>query len=421
MGVRLIGPQEQFSLELRIFNGICLIALPIVGYNIPFSLVAGFPVTALVFAALFITLCFVYYLVRFRKKLGHGIAISFGIATMLFAVNYFYSGGLQGASLLSFTLTFFMVMVTVPRRQCLFWVLLYLIGVPALLLVEYMHPELVVSGYLDRPSHFMDLASTFTINVLVIFAAMLYLRNAYYREQKRVQEKQQELEVMDREKTKIFSIISHDLRAPLSSIQGYLSLLRNYQIEIDQRIMLEQDLSKTVDATQEMLSNLLHWSKAQLEHMQADIRRITIGDALEPVMGVLDLLAGQKQIRLIRSLNPAHELLADEGMLQMILRNLIGNAIKFTQPGDVIHIRSSLTEGHCLIEVQDNGPGIDPEKQETLFSLNAESTYGTANEKGVGLGLYLCRQYAVAQNGTIRFESMPGEGTSFFLSLPAAT
>ena len=113
--------------------------------------------------------------------------------------------------------------------------------------------------------------------------------------------------------------------------------------------------------------------------------------------------------------------LADRDMLQLVIRNLVNNAVKFTEPGGQIGIDAKIQDGICLITISDTGKGIPFEMQKDLFSLAIKSTFGTQNEKGVGLGLSLCKEFTELQNGTIRFESEPGKGTRFFISFKLAS
>src|SRR5690606_30479711 len=128
--------------------------------------------------------------------------------------------------------------------------------------------------------------------------------------------------------------------------------------------------------------------------------------------------AKRKGIAFNCNIDPSLIVSADPDMLQLGIRNLISNAIKFTPAGKSINIEALEDQGRCLIIVEDSGKGIMPEKQKNLFSLKATSTYGTENEKGVGLGLVLCKEFITAQHGKIWFESTAGIGTKFFVSIP---
>lgn len=128
--------------------------------------------------------------------------------------------------------------------------------------------------------------------------------------------------------------------------------------------------------------------------------------------------AARKNIDISTDFDPSVIVYADSDMMQLILRNIIGNAIKFTPNGGKIGIQSTIDGDNCVIAIRDNGIGISQEKQQLIFSLNVESTFGTNNEKGVGLGLLLCMDFIRAQNGRIWFESESGNGTSFYISIP---
>ena len=111
-------------------------------------------------------------------------------------------------------------------------------------------------------------------------------------------------------------------------------------------------------------------------------------------------------------------MIADTDMLQLVVRNLVSNAIKFTPRGGIINIDAQLVQHECKITVSDNGKGIDPQQQEKIFSINTEPAFGTNNEKGVGLGLLLCKEFIERQGGRIGFESVFGKGSSFFIYIP---
>ena len=128
--------------------------------------------------------------------------------------------------------------------------------------------------------------------------------------------------------------------------------------------------------------------------------------------------AAKKNIKLTYAIDRELEVVADKDMLRIVLRNLVINAIKFTQTGGEITIGVKRKDDTAIISIKDNGIGIPPEKQSEIFSLKTNSTYGTNEEKGMGLGLMLCKEFVEYQNGRIWFESEVGKGSTFFISLP---
>ncbi len=414
----LIGSRTDLALENRLFNSMTLIALFIMVFNIPFNYFSGLRMTSLIFVYLTLMIGYLYYLARFRKQVSISIAISSFLVLLLFAINYFFSGGIQGATLLSLMLAFVLIIIVSPKKLYALWVVLSLLVVVGLLWAEYYHPEIIRVSYSDRKALFIDIAFTYGMGIVVSFFSIFYLKEAYNEEKKSADQKTVELTQLNEEKLKLFSIISHDLQAPLSSLHSYVRLVANDRFNSDERKLVERGLANALHGTQEMLSNLLVWSQNQLGGAHITLMPNNIQEVLMPVVDIQKIYAYQKGIVLETNTDGSLKALVDRDMLQLIVRNLINNAIKFTPPNGCIRVSASQFGAFCEITVEDNGIGIPAEQQDALFSLKTRSTYGTNNERGIGLGLFLCNEYAQAQNGSISFESELGKGTRFCLHLP---
>ncbi|MGF6847237.1 two-component system sensor histidine kinase/response regulator [Chitinophaga sp. W3I9] len=414
----LIGDPRQFSLENRIFNAICAISLFIIAINVPYNYITGLTVTSLIFALLVPAFSFIYFLSRYRKKVNISIAIAAIVINVSFAINYFYSGGIQGASLLSFTLAFFLVMLISSRKQYYWWLALNLLTVLGLIMWEYYHPAVVDAVYKTRKDIFADMTPTYIICVCVIFVGTVYLKNAYNKEKQQGEEKTRALEIMNTEKSKLFSLISHDLRNPLAAIQSYLQLMREIELDPENKTQIETELLYVVNSTQEMLYNILVWSKTQMDGLNVNLTPVDVASAIHPILKINKMAVSKKKISLDTNIDASIKVMADINMLQLIVRNLLGNAAKFTPSGGTIFIKTSRAGNKCLIEVRDSGVGIDLSRQPDIFSLKVRSTFGTDNEKGIGLGLFLCKEYTTAQEGQIWFENNREGGSSFYLELP---
>jgi len=387
-------------------------------FNIPFNYFSGLRMTSVIFAFLTIMIGYLYYLARFRKQVSISIAVSSFLVILLFAVNYFFSGGIHGATFLSLMLAFVLIIIVSPKTLYALWITLSLLIVAGLLWAEYRHPDLIRVSYSDRKALFIDIAVTYGTGVLVSFFSIFYLKDAYNEEKKTAEQKTIELMKLNEEKLKLFSIISHDLQAPLSSLHSYVRLVANNRFNSDERKQVERGLANALHGTQEMLSNMLVWSQSQLEGAHITLMPNTIQEVLMPVVDIQKIYAYQKGIVLETHIDGSLKVLVDRDMLQLIVRNLINNAIKFTPSNGRIRVSMAQHDAFCEITVEDNGIGIPIEQQDTLFSLRTRSTYGTNNERGIGLGLFLCKEYAQAQNGSISFESELGKGTRFCLRLP---
>lgn len=416
----LVGDARKFSLENRIFNAICAITIFIIIINVPYNYITGLTATAVIFALLVPAFIFIYFLSRYRKKVNLSVALAAIVGNVMFAINYFYSGGIQGASLLSFALAFFLVMLISPRRQYYWWLALNLVIVLGLITWEYYHPGSIDPVYKTRKDIFADMTPTYIISVGVIFVGTIYLKNAYNNEKQRGEEKTRSLEIMNTEKSKLFSLISHDLRNPLAAIQSYLQLMREVELNTEEKTQIETELLYVVNSTQEMLYNILVWSKTQMDGLHVNLTPVDVAAAIHPILKINKMAVSKKKISLDINIDASIKVMADINMLQLIVRNLLGNAAKFTPSGGTIFIKTSKTGDMCLIEVRDSGRGIDVSSQEDIFSLKVRSTFGTDNEKGIGLGLFLCKEYTIAQQGRIWFENNREGGSSFYLELPLA-
>lgn len=416
----LTGETRSMKLEHRIFNSMCMMGIVIIGYNIPFSYFIGLKLTAFIYFLMFLSLCISYYYARVKNKYKLGIIALSSIVITMISGSFFFTNGIYGPALIALTIAFFIIMIVSSKRHYWIWTSVSVLSGTGLIIGSYFYPEMVSSPYFTRAGLFMDMGSSFIIGILVIFAGLNYVKTAYYQEKTSAEQRAATLEQMNGEKTKFFSIISHDLRAPLASIQSYMELLKVYDMSMQERLMLEQKLSNAVAGTQEMLNNLLSWSKSQLNSSNVDLMPYPIDEVLGRVIDSQKIAALEKKITLSHDIDTSINLLCDVNMLQLVIRNLTGNAIKFTPEHGKIEVLASISGNNCLITVKDNGKGIALKNTAAVFSLKAESTFGTANEKGIGLGLYLCKEYTTAQNGKIWFESKPEEGSSFFVSLPLA-
>lgn len=221
-------------------------------------------------------------------------------------------------------------------------------------------------------------------------------------------------------KDKIFSIIGHDLRAPIATLSQVLTLAEN----ADEQTLGElrtyfKGIKRNVDNLHLTLENLLQWSQAQINGVASSKQPVSILQEIEQVVNLYSLAALQKGITLMHQLTSDWQVDADKAHLNLILRNLVNNSIKFTNTGGQVMITVSPIEGNQLeVCIADNGIGIHPDKLVLLQHPESHfTTYGTANEKGTGLGLRLCREYVEQMGGSLNIQSNQGLGTKVCLNL----
>jgi len=226
-----------------------------------------------------------------------------------------------------------------------------------------------------------------------------------------------ELEQLNQVKDKFFSIISHDLRSPMNALAGILDLMDRDKISPEEFKKLNQELRIQFNHTKTLINNLLDWTLLQMDKLKIQFEKIDLNQLAESNIKLLTSLH-LKEIKIINRVSPALYALGDSNMINLVLRNLLTNAIKFSEAGHVIEIGATEEELNYIVSVKDQGVGISPEVQKLLFEkTSGYSTRGTANEKGTGLGLILCKEFVERNGGKIWLESELGKGSTFFFTL----
>ncbi|HQT23862.1 HAMP domain-containing sensor histidine kinase [Daejeonella sp.] len=418
---KLTGFNENISLEARIFHAICIISFFVLAISLPFNILYGLNELAILMGILQIITVIFYYLSRIHNKLKLSVTLFALTANGLFVANYYFSSGINGPGMLLFLLGIFLITVLAPSNQYAYWLALNILEVVTFILLEYHYPSLIEYRYSNLLMQYADIGSTYILTVLLIFLATNHIRKSYYLEKIASEQKAKDLKLANETKNKLLSILAHDLRSPLSSIQSYLEALAELKPEEIDRDSIEASLLNETKYTQQMLSNMLHWSKTQMGGVTVNLLPLNLKDAIMPTINLMQSIAIQKEISIEENINNSITVLADRDMLQLVIRNLLSNALKFTNPAGQININAKIEGNTSLITISDTGKGIPYEMQKDLFSVRVKSTFGTQNEKGVGLGLSLCKEFTELQNGTIRFESEPGKGTRFFISFKLAS
>lgn len=250
----------------------------------------------------------------------------------------------------------------------------------------------------------------------------LDLKLSYYKEKELnsiLQLKQAELIEVNNAKDRLFSIVAHDLRTPLRNIQTIMELYNGGDVEAHEIGSFMTSLTAKVKDTTEMIENLLSWAKAQISNNQLlfsefDISQIIDNECVRNIPP-----AKQKGITIINKATKSILVNNDSEMITVVIRNLLSNAIKFCTNGDTITLDTEINDNNVIVRVIDTGKGISEENLAKIFS-NAQniSTYGTNKEKGVGIGLNLCKTFLNKSNGNIWVESEENKGSTFSFSIP---
>ena len=229
------------------------------------------------------------------------------------------------------------------------------------------------------------------------------------------------LEESNKTKDKIFSIIGHDLRSPFNSLLGFTELLLDqfHDFSDEEKYDMIEVLRKNSLQAFNLLNNILEWSRQQMGKIKYKPGVEFLRPLADEIVGFLQNNADEKQLTLINSVNSRHLAYFDKGLVTVILRNLVSNAIKFTPAGGQVVINSYLEAKKLWVTVEDNGVGIQKKDiEKILHSQGDYTTLGTEGEKGTGLGLMLCRDFIRLNHGELKISSSPENGTTFSFSLP---
>jgi two-component system sensor histidine kinase/response regulator len=238
----------------------------------------------------------------------------------------------------------------------------------------------------------------------------------------RRKEMNKRLQELNAVKNKLLSIIGHDLRSPIATLKGLVDLMRQSVLSPEQIQYFSKQMSDNLEGTSYLLDNLLFWAKSQMEGMQANPTPFNIRPVIEQNSRLMQRRATEKKITLHTDIDDASGQLivrADEIMIDLVIRNLTENALKFSRAGDIVTITATRGQAAISITVRDTGQGIPPEDQQKIFRSITYTTTGTSREKGSGLGLSLCKELLEKNGGRIDFVSQPGKGTAFTFTLPS--
>lgn len=255
----------------------------------------------------------------------------------------------------------------------------------------------------------------FSVVLALVIVIILYSRYSYSKKA------QKQLEELNATKDKLFSIIGHDLKNPFGTLINFSEMLMEDYLELtdEEKITYIHMINEASQTGHEILDNLLQWSKTQSGKLEFLPKKVELNEIVEANIALLKSAASHKGIEIFSAVNGGTEVFADKVMLKTVFRNLIGNAIKFSHKGGTIKIDSKSNGEFVEIVVSDNGVGMSKAAKEKLFNPTVfNSTAGTANEQGTGLGLLLCKEFVEKNGGKIWVESEEGKGSDFKFTIP---
>lgn len=270
---------------------------------------------------------------------------------------------------------------------------------------------------------FALIASGIVVGILILY--LYILKRKSNKQLKAVNEKieQQNIELqnLNATKDKFFSILGHDLKSPLNSLSSFSSLLINYfdSLSKEEIQTLAKDLDKSLKNLYSLLDNLLEWARSQTGNINFTPEQLDLKSILDENQELLKVQAGNKEITIIQNRTSPLPVLTHKHSVTTVVRNLVANSIKFTPAGGKITMDAIEKDGQALVSIADTGVGMSEQTIQKLFRIDSKvSTLGTANEKGTGLGLVLCKDFVEKNGGKLWVESKEGEGSTFYFTIP---
>ncbi len=254
----------------------------------------------------------------------------------------------------------------------------------------------------------------------IIIVLILYLLYSTRKINKEKTAAYNQLERQREELNKLFAIIAHDLRAPLSSMQGILFLLKNDELSKDEIDSFANQIEDTVQNNIDVMEDLLIWAKGQMTGITFVKEEVHVSELIDTVISKQEYRFGIKELNIKNEVDRSLLINSDGNALKLIMRNLLSNSIKFTKSGGSIRFTSSDLGDKVQLCVADTGVGMSKKIQEKVFSNTSISfsTEGTRGEKGTGFGLSLIKEFTKKLGGSITIESEEGKGTKFCIDLP---
>lgn len=270
------------------------------------------------------------------------------------------------------------------------------------------------------------------IVLLVLVIILLYYaykttrsrKNILAKKNKEIEQQREDLAKLNNEKDRFFSILSHDLRAPLNSLKGFSYLITEHvdALTPEELTEMRMKIDNSLDNLTELLNNVLEWSMTSSRKRKWTFTRINTTDLIRKNITLYQTMAESKGIQLVFHPADVQYAYGDYHAIDTVVRNLISNGIKFSHAGTEVTISVRVDGNTLYISVKDQGVGIPYAIQEKLFKLNENVTQpGTNNEKGTGLGLTLCKELLNENKGDIAVKSEPGAGSEFIVSIPEYT
>ena len=447
---KIVGSETKFSLQHRILNSAVFLGGVLSGIALITNILIGLYWVSRILT--FIGVILFFSLHYYSLKTGKSKLVEifgFGFLVLVFSpMNWIANSGTTGG--FQYYILFFIVGIHISATGKTKWILLILMVLVtlALIIVEYLYPDIIVH-YNNRQERFVDIVISFFIAIvgIIIYTGIYFkqyesannkleIKNKLLEKSRQeifahkikieqqkieIEAKAKSLEALNKTKDRLFSIISHDLKSPFNSLLGFSEMLQSEGDEMskDEILKITDIIHKSSEQGYNLVLQLLEWYKSQTNQVQFKPVKLDLIKLINENIELVKERAKSKNTDIIfADIQKVCFAYADEDMINTILRNLISNAIKYTENGK-IEIVCNCNDTNCQIKIADTGIGISSAILNKLFDINENSSMpGTAGEKGTGLGLLLCKDFIEKNKGEIIVKSIENKGSVFSFTAP---
>ncbi len=443
---KLIGNKQHYSLRHRILNISILAAILLKVLSLSVDVFLDIQWQAILFSGFALVYFIIFYFIAYYSKNYNKVILFLvaGVFILLSPISWFVNEGSSGNTIYSIFIAIVATYTLTEGKMRIKLMLLSGISILTIIALEYYFPEYIIN-YTTRTDKYLEIGifSVVTILILVFYLNVYY--NEYKQTVKKLKESNQQLLIAQEEskkqqkriheqnielskkasalkkanetKDRFYTIIAHDLKSPFNTIIGFSDLIKEAAVSNNyERIKkYSKFLTESSEQAYKLLLNLLEWSRVQTMSIEYRPESIDLKKLIEEQINVYKYTAIAKNNSIETVLENCF-VFADKNMLETIIRNLISNAIKYTENGK-IRIKSCYQEDACLIKIEDTGLGIDSKLLKYIFN-SPKTIPGTKGEKGSGIGLKLCKEFVETNKGRLEVISQPGKGSTFSFTLP---
>jgi two-component system, sensor histidine kinase and response regulator len=369
----------------------------------------------------------VHYLSRVLLYHNAAVGLISFLVIGIFISSYFLKAGTKGPALFLLPVTYFILIGFVPRKIRTYFLLFHIILACTLIAWEYSNPSLELFSTFDRKTLFADILSTVAIGLVLTHVITTYIINTFNLEHEsllkaseKITEQNDQLQLLNNEKTKLLGIMSHDLRGSIGALQSLSDLMTEYPLSEEEKAEVVSKIQVQSRLSRSLLDNMLFWAKNQINGTKTIKKTLLLEPLIRELQSSNAILASNKNVLIHWKCDARISAYTDIDYLHLILRNLVQNAVKFTPSGGSVHILvAEETSRDIQIIIKDSGVGIDFSYLNKIGGAGLESTLGTSGEKGTGLGLLLVYEYVELLGAKIECNSVIDMGTTFKITLPA--